>query len=102
MIDLLERHRPEIEAICRRHQVKTLELFGSAAQGNWDPARSDVDFLVEFLPLGPGQHFSCFFDLMADLRGLLGRKVDLVTANAIKNRHFLDGVSAGRQVFYAA
>ena len=34
---------------------ETLELFGSAADGAWEPARSDLDFLVEFLPLKPGQ-----------------------------------------------
>jgi uncharacterized protein len=39
----------EIADICRRHQVKQLSLFGSAARGEMRPD-SDIDFLVDFLP----------------------------------------------------
>lgn len=45
------RHREAIAALCRRHGVARLEVFGSAARGeDFDPARSDADFLVEFTP----------------------------------------------------
>ena len=46
--DLIESHRAEIAQLCARFGVHRLELFGSAATGAFDPARSDVDFLVEF------------------------------------------------------
>jgi predicted nucleotidyltransferase len=35
--------------VCRRHQVKELSVFGSAARGELRPD-SDVDLLVEFEP----------------------------------------------------
>ncbi len=38
-----------IAAICRRHQVKELSLFGSAVRGEMRPD-SDIDLLVDFLP----------------------------------------------------
>ena len=42
MIDLIEQHRAALEGLCRRYRVKTLEVFGSAADGTFDPARSDL------------------------------------------------------------
>src|SRR5437016_7919755 len=45
---LIESHRGEIAAICARFRVRRLELFGSAATGAFDAARSDLDFLVDF------------------------------------------------------
>ena len=38
-----------IAGICRRHQVRELSLFGSAARGEMRPD-SDIDLLVDFLP----------------------------------------------------
>src|SRR5437762_6863602 len=102
MIDLIRQHRAELDDLCRRLHVKTLELFGSAADGTFDPARSDLDFLIEFLPLGPGQLFDFFFDLKDELQTLFGRKVDLVSPRAIRNPYFLKAVNESRQVLYAA
>ncbi|MEM9753743.1 MAG: nucleotidyltransferase domain-containing protein [Planctomycetota bacterium] len=41
-------HRDAIERLCRDYGIAKLELFGSAAAGDFDPRRSDVDFLVTF------------------------------------------------------
>ena len=39
----------EIIRLCRDHGVRRLEILGSAARGtDFDVAKSDVDFLVEF------------------------------------------------------
>ena len=50
MISLVADRSDEIAALCRRHQVQRLDLFGSAATGDFDPESSDLDFLVTFLP----------------------------------------------------
>jgi len=42
MIDLIEKHRAEIEALCREFGVSRLELFGSAATDEFDPDTSDI------------------------------------------------------------
>jgi predicted nucleotidyltransferase len=45
----LNAHREEISALCRRYDVRRLEVFGSATDPQrFDVTRSDVDFLVEF------------------------------------------------------
>ena len=35
MLPLIEQHRTEIEALCRKYGVKRLDLFGSAARGDF-------------------------------------------------------------------
>jgi predicted nucleotidyltransferase len=102
MIDLIERHRGELTELCRKHQVKTLELFGSAADRSFDPNRSDVDFLVEFLPAASGRVFHGYFHLKEDLERLFGRSVDLVMPRAIRNRYLVEAVNQQRTLLYAA
>lgn len=91
----------EIAAICRRHGVRRLELFGSAARGSdFDPARSDADFLVELDPASTeSDPLLRWLDLEQDLTDLLGRPVDLIdrhtleqSRNYIRRRAILRGV----------
>jgi predicted nucleotidyltransferase len=103
MIPLIEDHLEEIAALCREFGVARLEVFGSAATGAFDPERSDVDFLVEYAPetdLGPW--LRRFFELRERLSELLGRPVDLVTAEAPTNPYFVRSVNASRRMVYAA
>lgn len=51
MHQLIACKKEEIAAICRRYGVERLEVFGSAARAtDFDPDRSDADFLVVFKP----------------------------------------------------
>lgn len=78
------RHKDAIAALCRRFGVTRLEVFGSAARGeDFDPARSDVDLLVEFTPEARFD-FAGFADLKDALEALFGRRVDLVDRPAIE------------------
>jgi predicted nucleotidyltransferase len=102
MIPLIEQHREALDDLCRRYRVRTLELFGSAADGRFDPARSDLDFLVDFLPLDPGRHAEAYFGLLHGLEDLFGRKVDLVMRRAVRNPFFRRALDQSRTVLYAA
>jgi predicted nucleotidyltransferase len=101
MIELVERHRGEIEALCRRYRVKRLEVFGSAADGTFDPARSDLDFLVEFQPMEPGSHAKAYFGVWFGLQDLFQRPVDMVETPAITNPYFLRAIGPQRTTVYA-
>lgn len=96
----IEAHREAIEAICRRRGVKTLELFGSAAQGKPDP--HDFDFFVEFVDYSTPDIANQWFGLGEDLEALLGKKVDLVSPRAAKNPYFLQAANRHRVALYAA
>ncbi len=99
---LLEQHRTQLEALCRRYGVRRLEVFGSAATGLAQSGESDLDFLVEFDPLPPGGYADAYFGLLESLEALYGRPVDLVVASAIRNPFFLQSVERTRTLLYAA
>jgi uncharacterized protein len=101
MIPLLKQHREEIAALCRKHGVRRLELFGSAARADFDPANSDVDFFYEF-DGDPSHLADRFFGLIEDLERLLGRKVDLVSSSDVHNPYFLQVANRHRITLYAA
>jgi predicted nucleotidyltransferase len=102
MIAQIEQRRAELEALCRRFQVRRLEIFGSAAAGELRGEESDLDFLVEFEPqAGPG-YADRYFGLLESLEALFGRPVDLVIASAIKNPYFRESVERTKVVLYAA
>jgi len=102
MIQILDNFRPQIVALCRKHHVSRLELFGSAASGKFDIASSDIDFLVDFEQLKQGEYTDHYFGLYEDLESLLKRKVDLVVTRAVKNPYFLEKIEQSREVVYAA
>jgi uncharacterized protein len=101
MIQLVEQHRPEIAALCRKYGVRKLELFGSAASGQFDPTRSDIDFFYEF-DSNPKNLADRFFGLSEDLEQLLGHSVDLVSGGDARNRYFLQVANRHRVTLYAA
>ncbi len=103
MHHLIDQRRAEIAELCRRYGVRRLEVFGSAARGaDFDPATSDADFLVDFEPGTDLAPLEQFFGLVGALEGLLGRPVDMVEANAIKNPFFLAEMNRAREIVYAS
>ena len=101
MIELLEQHREQIASLCRKYGVAKLELFGSAARGDYDARESDLDFFYEF-DANPAGLADRFFGLMEDLERLMGRKVDLVSSKDARNPYFLQVANQHRVTLYAA
>ena len=99
----IETRREALGALCRRFGVMRLEIFGSAARGDdFDPVRSDADFLVEFRPESDLSPLGQFFGLARALESLLGRPVDLVERGAVRNSFVLATINRTREVVYAA
>jgi len=102
MSTIIDRHRPQIEALCRTYRVRRLDVFGSAIRKDFDPVRSDVDFLVEFEPDPELNTFHAYMGLRSDLSLLLDRPVDLVMPAGVRNRYFAQEIAATREPLYAA
>ncbi len=98
----LQDSMAQIRALCHEFHVRRLEVFGSAARGDSEPDSSDVDLLVEFLPLQPGEYADAYFGLLDALEGLLGRAPDLVMESAITNPYFRQAIDQDRKLLYAA
>jgi hypothetical protein len=102
MPPLIEQHREQIEAACRRHQVTRLELFGSAARGEFKSEESDLDFFVEFEPTGWKGSFKRYMGLNLELEDLFSVPVDLVEPKAVVNPYFAEVANRHRTLVYAA
>jgi uncharacterized protein len=102
MIEQIRQAKSQLAEICRRHNVRRLDLFGSAAGGDFDSRTSDLDFLVEFGPFAKGEYAEHYFGLIDDLKVLFDRKVDLLVSRAIRNPYLLDSINRTREALYAA
>jgi predicted nucleotidyltransferase len=101
MHPLIAQRRKDLAEICRQYRVKRLEVFGSTARGtDFDPERSDVDFLVEF---ETGEHSPSvfeFLDLREALAARMGRPVALVAVGSVHNPYVLAEIERSRELVY--
>jgi predicted nucleotidyltransferase len=103
MISLIQEHREALDRLCVRYHVRSLELFGSALSAErFNNAASDLDLLVEFFPLEPGQRADTYFGLREELETLFDRPVDLVMSKAIRNPYFRQALDRSCELLYAA
>jgi predicted nucleotidyltransferase len=104
MVSVLAERQTELASLCARFGVQRLEVFGSAATDtDFDPAASDLDFIVEFRAdqnLGPWmRHFFAFRDALSEL---FGYPVDVVMSSAMKNPFFVREANRTRRILYGA
>ena len=100
MVSLAAAAPGVLSALCRRFHVRRLDLFGSGVGERYDPARSDLDFLVSFEELPSAAYADAYFGLRDALVALFQREVDLVTEPALQNPFLRRQIEAQRrQVF---
>lgn len=100
LADEVAFHLKAIRELCVEYDVESLEVFGSAAVGTFDPAESDADFIVVFAEhharLG-FDHLEAFEDRLAEI---LDRPVDVLAWNAFRNPYFARSVNLSRRLLY--
>ncbi|MBX3071572.1 MAG: nucleotidyltransferase domain-containing protein [Thermomicrobiales bacterium] len=99
MIDLISDNRTELTRLCREFGVRKLEVFGSAATGEFNPESSDVDFLIE-IEEGARSSFASMFDFQHAAAELLGREVDVVINTRFRNPYFQEAVDESRELVW--
>jgi predicted nucleotidyltransferase len=102
MQDFILAKREEIAELCRKHHVRRLSVFGSAARDDFDPATSDVDIIVEFEEIPVGEYADNKWALHDELVSQFNRKVDLLTWKSVKNRYLLRSIERSQQTLYGA
>ena len=75
-------------------------MFGSAVSPRFNEATSDIDVLVETVDLAPEERGEGLINLWNNLEILFGRKVDLVTANSLRNPYFINEIEQTKQLIY--
>lgn len=96
---LIRRNIEQIIALCEKHKVSELCVFGSVLTDNFRKD-SDVDFTVIFDKSAVGDYFTNYFDFKFALEELLHRDVDLIEYEAIRNPLFKKEVDNTKQAIY--
>ena len=103
MTAILEKNLARMTDACRRYGVTRLSAFGSAAREDGMREDSDVDLIAEFGPSNDGRGLADrYLDFAEEAERVLGRKVDLLTENSIRNPVFRSQVEVDRKVLYEA
>jgi uncharacterized protein len=102
MTRVLEGHRPELVDLCRKYHVRRLDVFGSAARGDFNEHSSDVDLLVEFDDMPHADRADAYLGFLMAVEALLRRRVDLVELGAVRNPYLRRGIEESRELVYAA
>ncbi len=96
----LESRRDAVVALCRQFGVESLDVFGSAVTGRFDPMRSDYDFIVRFHHDPQVTVARRYLAFSQALETLLGRPVDLMTDHPIDNPYLRQSIAATRRPLY--
>ena len=80
--ELLRTKRDDILRIAAQYGAYNVRIFGSVARGEADE-KSDIDLLVN---MESGRSLLDLCGLLIDLEELLGRKVDVVTEDGLRDR----------------
>jgi uncharacterized protein len=95
---VVEENLPQLIDICRHNRIRRLELFGSAARSDFNPATSDLDFLATFDDSDGTGISESYFSALRNLEELFGRKVQLLSPDAVTNPYLLDAIERDRIV----
>ncbi|MEO7120045.1 MAG: nucleotidyltransferase domain-containing protein [Ginsengibacter sp.] len=95
MVSIVRDNIEEIVKACKKMQLQSLFLFGSAGNETKFTKDSDLDFLYQFKKDEHGLTLSQYdyFDLMFELEKITGKQIDLVAEEKIKNKYFLERVN---------
>jgi predicted nucleotidyltransferase len=98
-MQLINQNKKIIEALCKKHNVEKLYLFGSATTSSFNE-KSDIDFLVKFKPFDIKLYFLNYIDFKDELKNLLHRDIDLVEEQTLKNPYLIRSIEENKELIY--
>lgn len=96
---LIEDNIIRIEALCKKHNVNRLFVFGSVLTNRFNQ-ESDIDFVVDFDKENITDYFDNYFNLKYALEALFKRKVDLLEEQTIRNPYLKKSVDQTKALIY--
>lgn len=98
-MNIIERNIDSLIELCKNHKVGELYIFGSILTDKFSD-KSDIDFLVQFGKIDLLDYFDNYMDFKEKLEILLGRPVDLLENQAIRNPFFRKVVDRDKKLVY--
>ncbi len=99
MTDYFNSHIRQISDLCRKHNVRKLFAFGSVLTDRFND-KSDVDLIVDFDKQAVQDHFINYFDFKYSLEDVLGREVDLLEEQPIRNSFLRKNIEQTKVLIY--
>lgn len=99
---IIREHLDAIVALARAYEVERLEVFGSVMTDHFDPARSDIDFLIQMRNRGPLDDFRRYAALEEALGEVVTFPFDLILFDALNHDSFREAAEETRRVIYDA
>jgi predicted nucleotidyltransferase len=98
-MNIIERNIDSLISLCKQHKVKELYIFGSILTSEFNKD-SDIDMLVQFDNVDILQYADNYFDFKEKLETLLGREIDLLENQAIRNPIFRKILDRDKKIVY--
>jgi len=98
-MNIIENHIESLKKLCDTYNVDKMYLIGSALNSKFTD-NSDIDFLVKFKPIELSGYFDNYMDFKENLKNLLGREVDLLEEQTLKNPILRDSVNKSKELIY--
>ena len=92
--------KKRLDDFCRKWKVAELSVFGSVLRNDFRPD-SDVDLLVTFAFDAQWTLYD-WTEMIDELREIFGRKVDLLSLQALRNPFRRHEILKTREILYAA
>lgn len=96
---IIEKNMDQIKALCDRHKVTRLFVFGSVLTDSFNTS-SDIDLLVDFAGVDLYDYADNYFDLKVSLENLLNRPVDLLEEKAVNNPYLRQSIDSSKRMIY--
>ena len=91
--------RSRVSVICKRNNIKRLDLFGSRSRKE-ENQESDFDFVVVLPDSPPSEYARQFFCFLHDMEDELHERIDLLTEASIKRKSLKEKINRDRIRLY--
>jgi predicted nucleotidyltransferase len=98
-MSIIDRNIEEVKKLCTLYNVEKMYLFGSILNANFNK-ESDIDFLVKFKTIEISTYFDNYMDFKENLEKLLGREVDLVEEQTLRNPILINSINKSKELIY--
>ena len=97
----LKKHKNKLTDLCNNNlAINKLYFFGSALSPKFNKNTSDLDVFVEVADLPPESCGENLIDFWDNLELLFNRKVDLLTANSLRNPFLKKEIEQTKKLIY--
>ena len=98
-MELINKNIKELRALCIKHKVKELYVFGSILSESFNE-NSDLDLLVKFDIIDLLDYFDNYMDFKESLENLFDRQIDLVEVQTVKNPILKPSIDRNKIIIY--